>query len=320
MKKKKGFTLVELLVVIAIIALLMGILMPALAKVRQLAYRMVCGTNLSGIGKAMLVYSNDNDENFPRAGGRNSEWSSAGEISTWTARRESGAGFDNGATVTASFFLLVKYADVSANQFLCKGDIGVSEFKLSGYGAATTVDDTVDVWDFGSNPSAHCSYSYHMPYNENGGVLGYGLSAASNPGSPVAGDRNPYLDKNAEIYLFGVIDGEEEPIWATSNVLGQASYYSDIDKTGNAAAHQREGQNILFLDSHVSFEKFPNVGISNDNIWKYWPGGESPSNVEDKQVDPQNTGAPLLPGDGVPGDYKDAYLISEKQGVGGRTF
>jgi prepilin-type N-terminal cleavage/methylation domain-containing protein len=52
--KKKGFTLVELLVVIAIIALLMGILMPALARVRQIAFRMVCGTNLSGIGKAML--------------------------------------------------------------------------------------------------------------------------------------------------------------------------------------------------------------------------------------------------------------------------
>ncbi len=75
--KKKGFTLVELLVVIAIIALLMGILMPALARVRQIAFRMVCGTNLSGIGKAMLIYSNDYDDEFPRAGGINSVWAAA---------------------------------------------------------------------------------------------------------------------------------------------------------------------------------------------------------------------------------------------------
>ena len=65
--KRKGFTLVELLVVIAIIALLMGILMPALSKVRQIANRLVCGTNLSGIGKAMMVYANEYDDEFPRA-------------------------------------------------------------------------------------------------------------------------------------------------------------------------------------------------------------------------------------------------------------
>ena len=58
--RRKGFTLIELLVVIAIIALLMGLLMPALARVRQLAYLMVCGTNLSGIGKSMMVYATDN--------------------------------------------------------------------------------------------------------------------------------------------------------------------------------------------------------------------------------------------------------------------
>jgi len=67
-RQRKGFTLVELLVVIAIIALLMGILMPALARVRQIAYRLYCGTNLSGIGKAMLIYANDYDDELPRAG------------------------------------------------------------------------------------------------------------------------------------------------------------------------------------------------------------------------------------------------------------
>ena len=57
--KKKGFTLVELLVVIAIIAMLMAILMPALGKVRQMAQQLICGTNLSGLGKAIIVYNNE---------------------------------------------------------------------------------------------------------------------------------------------------------------------------------------------------------------------------------------------------------------------
>ena len=42
-----------------------GILMPALARTRQIAFRMVAGTNLSGIGKAMLIYANDYDDEFP---------------------------------------------------------------------------------------------------------------------------------------------------------------------------------------------------------------------------------------------------------------
>ena len=52
-------------VALPIVALLMGILMPALARVRQISFRMVCGTNLSGLGKAMLIYTNDNDDKFP---------------------------------------------------------------------------------------------------------------------------------------------------------------------------------------------------------------------------------------------------------------
>ena len=130
MRKKKGFTLVELLVVIAIIALLMGILMPALARVRQIAFRMVCGTNLSGIGKAMLIYSNDYDDEMPRAGGRSAAWS--GRISNWMADNRFlayGVGPDGSGgvgTITSSFYLLVKYAEVTPKSFICKGDSGTT--------------------------------------------------------------------------------------------------------------------------------------------------------------------------------------------------
>lgn len=60
-KKKKGFTLIELLVVIAIIALLMGILMPALQRVREMTKKLKCATNLRSIHLAMFMYSEDYD-------------------------------------------------------------------------------------------------------------------------------------------------------------------------------------------------------------------------------------------------------------------
>ncbi len=56
--KKKGFTLIELLVVIAIIAMLL----PALNKVKKIAQRVVCGTNLKVVGTAQAVYANDYDD------------------------------------------------------------------------------------------------------------------------------------------------------------------------------------------------------------------------------------------------------------------
>ena len=60
MRRNRGFTLVELLVVIAIIALLIAILLPSLARARELAKRTVCGTQLKAVGGAATMYANDN--------------------------------------------------------------------------------------------------------------------------------------------------------------------------------------------------------------------------------------------------------------------
>jgi prepilin-type processing-associated H-X9-DG protein len=52
-------------ILLPVFLILLGILMPALSRTRDLAYRMTCGVNLSSLGKAMQVYANDNKDKYP---------------------------------------------------------------------------------------------------------------------------------------------------------------------------------------------------------------------------------------------------------------
>ena len=100
------------IVMLPVIAVLMGILMPALNSVRITAQRTVCANNMTALGKAMYVYAGDYDGKFPTS----TEWCD----------------------------LLIEYTDVDAHTFCCPATSGYNSFDTSQRICSYGMNDNVE--------------------------------------------------------------------------------------------------------------------------------------------------------------------------------
>jgi prepilin-type N-terminal cleavage/methylation domain-containing protein len=119
MQRRKGFTLIELLVVIAIIAILVSILLPSIAKARELARRAVCKTNLKGFVNAFVIYQ-DAFNDYPSLGNDSSQSYSSDTGGPYDTIEEMAS--DNKKCNIQPIYLLHTYSGMELGQFGCPSD------------------------------------------------------------------------------------------------------------------------------------------------------------------------------------------------------
>jgi len=234
--RPRGFTLIELLVVIAIIAVLIGLLLPAVQSAREAARRIQCVNNLKQLGLAMHNY-HDGNNSFPQGGYYNPASSIVGD-SPWMHSFLIGLlpYFESGNIYNAFNSSLRYYSSTNAN-------ITVHGAKLSALVCPS------DPTTLGGNGTYRGSASTGYPVSYTAGLTNYfgisgpwpnpprGVSGGASPtgsGPPVAGNPSPDANWAAElanalgviyvqsnVSLSGITDGTSNTMMIGEGIYGR---------------------------------------------------------------------------------------------------
>ena len=263
--KRKGFTLIELLVVIAIIAILIGLLLPAVQKVREAAARMACSNNLKQLGLAAQNYHGDRNQ-FPP--GVNLPYTT-----TVGGGQQSANAVVPGANESLFEFLL-PYVEQNnlANQLTFASNQYANTLGQTSPGA-TVVKTFLCPSDTGPNQITYVSggKTYYFGANSYGGNPGvYGFYTSSM-------DQTGIFYINSAVSILGVTDGTSNTFLFEERLRSDPTYDviygggvsgSFAQKSGWAWANTLPGYDYLIGAAEPINWKMP-AGLTSDPGYTY---------------------------------------------------